>query len=364
MQINIVDPLFQTNIFIGIFLILFLVSNKLAKTSEGLSIEVTQELKGAAILMVVFCHAGYFLFKDTRFLYPLSINGGVGVNVFLFLSGFGLTVSALSKKLSVLEFYKKRLITIFIPLWIVLTILMLLDYLVLHKTYSLTYIFTSFVGFYPDADIFKTVNSPLWYFSWIVFYYICLPWIFSKKFPLISPLAIFILSVLFLKLTLPIKADVHKLYELHTWGFPLGMLAAIFSKQIITLNKRLPSIFRGILLLGGLLVFCYYSLNSGVGTTIFKEQFFSIITTLALVVFAIVKPFRSGLLKIIGKYSYEIYLIHWPLMYRYDLIYKYLPAGVGTLIYLIVLVGLGFLLQEICKKIEGLRFFHKPSIRN
>src|SRR3989338_9912847 len=115
MQINVPDPISQTIIFslllaAGILLLL-------KKSTAGtMTTTQTNQLKGLAILMVIFSHVGYFLSTDTRFLYPLSVAGGVGVNLFLFLSGFGLTASSLKNKLPVWSFYKKRLSKIFWPM--------------------------------------------------------------------------------------------------------------------------------------------------------------------------------------------------------------------------------------------------------
>jgi len=50
--------------------------------------------------MVVFGHIGYFLAKTQVFCFRFNLRR-VGVNLFLILSGFGLTLSALKKDLSV-----------------------------------------------------------------------------------------------------------------------------------------------------------------------------------------------------------------------------------------------------------------------
>ena len=86
MQINVPDPIYQTIVFTVALTEAILLSLK-KSSGEIMSISQTNQLKGVAILMVIFSHAGYFLSTDTRFLYPLSVAGGVGVNLFLFLSG-------------------------------------------------------------------------------------------------------------------------------------------------------------------------------------------------------------------------------------------------------------------------------------
>ncbi len=112
MMVSINNPIQATWIFISIFLLALLISIKSQKANNAdnnkgfFPITLTQELKGLAILAVVFSHIGYFLVYQHEFLFPLTILAGVGVNIFLFLSGLGLTISALKKDLSVWNFYK------------------------------------------------------------------------------------------------------------------------------------------------------------------------------------------------------------------------------------------------------------------
>lgn len=147
---NVVD---STNIFIAIFLVAFLALIRKQKNKEFFSVAVSQELKGFAILAIVFSHIGYFLSTDTRFLFPLSILAGVGVNLFLFLSGYGLTISSFGKNLSIGQFYERRLLKLFIPLWLVLAALFLLDYFALGKFYSWSYTINAMFGLFLHADL-------------------------------------------------------------------------------------------------------------------------------------------------------------------------------------------------------------------
>ncbi len=66
------------------------------------------ELKGLGILTVVFAHFAYMKVTNAEFLFPLSIIAGVGVDLFLFMSGFGLTVGMLKRPMKAVDFYKKK----------------------------------------------------------------------------------------------------------------------------------------------------------------------------------------------------------------------------------------------------------------
>src|SRR3990167_8339061 len=102
-MIPVADPTLQNiAFFIALAACVFLFRGK--NTGGVLGRESTLALKGFAILAVIFSHIGYFLVADHRFLFPLSTFGGVGVDLFLLLSGFGLTMSALSKDMSIRDF--------------------------------------------------------------------------------------------------------------------------------------------------------------------------------------------------------------------------------------------------------------------
>lgn len=181
MRINIADPVFQTVLFTIFFVLSVMATLKKDTKPYEMDHAHTDELKGVAILMVVFSHIGYFLFTDTRFLFPLSIAAGGGVNIFLFLSGFGLTSSELKTKKTWKEFYGKRLKTIFIPMWVALIVILALDYFLLGKTYDSLIIIKSFLGYFPVADIYTSINSALWYFTFILFYYLLFPIVFRRS---------------------------------------------------------------------------------------------------------------------------------------------------------------------------------------
>ena len=120
MPITLTDNISQTNlIVIAILVAVILFTFKKSQHNDLFPISVTQELKGLGILTVVFAHFAYMLVTNPNFLHPLSIIAGVGVDLFLFMSGYGLTVGMMKKPLPTFEFYKRRAIKIFIPFWVV-----------------------------------------------------------------------------------------------------------------------------------------------------------------------------------------------------------------------------------------------------
>lgn len=352
MQINIQNPQPQTLIFIVIFLPVILLTLR-KKTGGFFDVSLTGELKGFAMLAIIFSHIGYFLISGQNFLYPLSILAGVGVNIFLFVSGFGLTFSALKKEQSIIGFYKKRLEKLLIPFWITLIIFFIADLFILNRYYSLNYIVQSFFGFFPRADLFIDIDSPLWYFTAILFYYLIFPLVFIKRFPIISAILIYILSLELLNINLPINKDVINIYKLHIVAFPLGIVLSYFFYKFPVIEKLNTSKFKWFLLPFLLGIFLYYSIHSGVGEKPLIEQSISIVTLICLLLIFIIKNFKIIFLEIFGLYSYEIYLIHWPILSRYDFFYKYLPGSIATVLYISLFLGVAFVLTKLINQVEN-----------
>lgn len=375
MMLSINNAVGATNIFNAIFIIALLLSLRRKPAGEiALSVSITQSLKGLAILMVFFSHIGYFLVTDHRFLYPLTTMAGVGVNLFLFLSGYGLLVSTIKKEYSVWQFYWHRLLKVFIPFWIAVTAFFVMDALVLKLTYSWSYIGRSILGFFPRADLFHDLNSPLWYITLILFYYLIFPIVFWKKRPWVSAVIIYAISYLIIQRQPQLLNEVLHLYKVHLIAFPLGMLlgslfyqgqlgskigqvAWIKSALGIIKNYRWADIMKKVghyaLLISLLAVIGYTAVNSGIGQSPEIEERTSIITMLAITALFVAMRVEFKLLYLFGIYSYEIYLLHWPIMYRYDIFFKFMPAWLAVIAYLFLFCGLGWIFSQISRRIAA-----------
>jgi peptidoglycan/LPS O-acetylase OafA/YrhL len=85
-----------------------------------------------------------------------------------------------------------------------------------------------------------------------------------------------------------------------------------------------------------------------------KAQMVSIITMLAIIFLFLLKKTEFKLLQIFGLYSYEIYLLHWPILYRYDIFYKYLPAWLATVFYLIFFLAIAWIFKKLSEAVLNL----------
>lgn len=369
MIVSISNPLIQTYIFSVILIVALVLSLRKKQNSDFFGIAVSQELKGFAILTIVLAHVAYALVSDSSFLYPLSTMAGVGVDLFLILSGYGVMTSALKKPLSVGAFYKKRLLNLYLPFWICLSAFFVLDYFWLNLNYGLVYVVKAFFGLFTQADLYLNVNAPFWYFSWIVMYYLLFPLLFIKKAPWLSAILMYALTFSLIKFQPHFLDQIIHLYRVHVIAFPLGMLMAWFFsasplwskiKQLgLKLGHKNIWHYSSLLLL--LVAIWYLIKNSGVGGAPIVEEIIGIITSLLIVSLFIIKRVEIKTLYWVGFFSYEIYMFHWPLMYRYDFLFKYLPAWAALTLYLFIFIGLGYLLQRLISNISKL-FAKKTAV--
>lgn len=368
MLITVTDTLQSTWIVIAALLAAILLTFRKTTHSDLFPVPVTQELKGLGILAIVFAHISYMLVTDNTYLYPLSIAAGVGVDLFLFMSGFGLTVGMLKKQMPILEFYQRRLVKVFIPFWVVLTTLFICDHFFLDINYSQIYILQSFLGWFPRASAFEDINSPFWYISWMLLFYALFPLLFMRERPWLTAILLAVIANT-IALTDPLQLQVNWLHRLHTNAFSLGILLAWWLHASPSTVKTLEW-FRnksgGIgryALIATLILFAGYmachntagnwpQLANRLASTGFDPGFFigqttSIVTMLALIAFFSMKKIDNKFLYTYGVYSYETYLLHWPLMSRYDIFFQYFPAWAATILWVVAFMGIGWLLQKI-----------------
>ena len=366
------DTVLSTNIVIGVFLAVILFTFKKSQHLDLFPISVTQELKGFGILTVVFAHFAYMKVTNTDFLFPLSIIAGVGVDLFLFMSGYGLTVGMLKKPMSVMDFYKRRVIKIFIPFWVALIIIFAADALFLGVTYPFTYMLRSLFGWFPTAVGFGDVNSPFWYITWMMMFYILFPLVFSYRMPWLSALILAVIATI-IGSTNPLEMGDNWLHRLHTVAFSMGIIAAWLlmetkdkeNKLVKTLKefRTNSNAIRLVLIAISFVVVAYMSLHttanhwptltSFFGQGFYVEQFTSIVIMIGLIVIFSLKKLDNKFLAMYGVYSFEVYLIHWPLMARYDVFFDFLPSWAAVIAWMVAFILVSMLLQKIVTPISA-----------
>lgn len=282
-------------------------------------------LMGIAILWIVLLHFYcWFQGKLPWWIYFFS-DGGTGVDIFLFLSAYGLEASYRKNGWSI--FYRNRAKRI-LPVYLVF----------------LVFVFGLFMNEVPIDDILKQCAAQLtgislfqepkffsthfefdWFTPALIIYYLLYPAIsFILNFlakrnigaEILLLFFLFIISLLALRsIQLPIKLFLYRLPV-----FTLGAITYIHMKDKQT-NRLL--ILYTITIIGGLLSNQHWFLTS------------SIVPSL-LLVYSMVegrRPFKKTI-SLIGRHSYEVYLAHiFPvtnffMIYVFDNIYLYIAVTI------------------------------------
>ena len=249
-----------------------------------LDIEQTQYLKGIAILFIILCHT-IGQTKETVIATPL---GGIGVAMFLFMSGFGLQESY--KKNHLLGFWRKKILRIFVPYTIFITIksIVLADFDL--KEYLL--------------DIFF-IHTSYWYIGYLIKCYIAfyISSLFSEKYKI----SILVLaSILSLFLLPGIEAE-------QSFSFIIGVIASIRIKDIRShSNKDLYILGCCVIIIGiSALAIKQIPMVRQNDLTIFICQLFiNLPTAIGIMIMAVKLLSRNIVIKQCGVFSLELYLIH------------------------------------------------------
>ena len=319
-------------------------------------VEAIDELRGAAIVLVILYHIGGVL------VWQNFLHGDVGVDLFVILSGVGLTLG--SRPEGVGSFLKRRLIRIFPAYWIVLSVFLWADIHFLQLHYSPLDIGAHYLGvqaWFGDV-IGLGINDSFWFVTLIVSVYL----IYAVLRPVLNrpDLVVFwggsISATVAYAYFLTGQAGCFGHVGLRLPGFFGGLLIGILLRDG-RLEIPLSAYFAV-----GLVVAIYVPYTHGI-------VFYSELTAFALAIGylflwqakapAAAVSSVGRYLRFFGKYSLEIFLIHQPLIgaYNYYLHARWLneanPSNwslfVGVLIGLTITLFVSVELQAVLARFTG-----------
>ena len=249
-------------------------------------------LKGVAISCVTVCHfMGKFGSGITWFT-PL---GGIGVSIFLLLSGYGLTISW--KSGGGIGYWRKRFLAVFIPYTIF--------EIVTH------WFFTDFdlLDFVLDITCIKPLYGNGWYLQYLLGWYIVF-WIVMKV-PLLQKHKLVILLVV----SVVVFFTSYELAAEQALSFLTGVAIAEH-KEHEWLKKHLNRTTAGSVLLVGILALAFKQLDFVRNSPALCIKIVQLLIKLPIGLFLVYATYSIGQkiplngLALLGTVSYELYLIH------------------------------------------------------
>jgi peptidoglycan/LPS O-acetylase OafA/YrhL len=266
------------------------------------------ELKGIAILLVVLYHAGGVL------AWRNLVHGDLGVDIFVILSGMGLTLSARVE--STASFLRRRFWRIYPAYWLVLGAYLFANAHFLELHYSIGNIAAHILGiqaWFGDGYGFA-INDSFWFVTLIVSLYVLYcalkPVIASSDRLLLAAAAVCVAASLALFYTG--QAGIFGHVALRLPGFFIGLLVG---RLLRTGSLNLPVTAA---MAAAVLIFTYIPYTQGV---VYTNVSMGLCIMGAYVWLARpLLPERARTeLRFLGDRSLEIFLIHQPLIRHYNL---------------------------------------------
>ncbi len=330
--------------------------SKTATTDDSLfSLDSTMILKGLAIILLLLGHTSQQCIVGHEAI-PFRITGNAAVIIFLFVSGVGLAKRYHLQATK--QFLFNRVKKLALPVWLSLALFILLNFLLLGYKESLSQLFLNFCGIFWT----KFPNSPCWFITYIIFLYTVyfITAILSvSRLTQIGVLFLlpFAVSCLIIKTG---SIDHLALWPQYSLVFPAGVVCGLYAgelnKYIHRIYSRSPSFFIAIMFV---LLATYWT---GVGVhrishLILSEYYIQLVAAvinplpfLLFLIFCIglleIKAWRSDLLRFSGRYSFEMYLLHFPFMVYYDFFLFRRPLVFYFFVYVLFLILLSVLLQR------------------
>ena len=256
--------------------------------NEFANVKCTTTLRGVAILIIMIGHVGVSGF-DCRYFNPF---GGIGVAMFLFLSGYGLSESYNKNGLD--KFWKKKILRIASP------------YLIWIPIYHIT------IHLSPLGSLqYQELIPRYWFIEYLIFLYVAFYFIFLyiKNYSLIVIVLIGGISFFCLP----------NLQAEQSFSFVCGIALSHYKPQLYKLDKcKLQQVASLCFIIGIMALLIkqlpqlrYYGLDSMPIKT--ANLFLKLPIGLSLILLLIyLLPQGNKTLIKVGNISYELYLVHVP----------------------------------------------------
>jgi membrane-bound acyltransferase YfiQ involved in biofilm formation len=315
------------HIILFLFAVAAILSLKKDQAAAGVPIGriQTDQLKGVAIFLVIVGHLWVHVADHMAHI----VLSGDGVAVFLMLSGYGLTMSwDTRQKVTLRSFFTKRLIRVMIPYWIATAMIFILDWVLLNRRLGNVEIAMTVVGLNITRSL-THLDYVRWFVTFILLWYVL--FYFARRY--LAPARAVCLLLMAGVPLLPLNYYVLHLEWYQFFAFPIGCAAAVYHPQIIAMyqkNRRLMLIL-ALTTVAVILTYKASLQDENIHALIFTSvpnivlAYFHDTVSIMLGIAALVLSLRFGetgyysrLLAIMGRYSYELFLLHGVLLIKYN----------------------------------------------
>ncbi len=342
-----------TNIFILFLLVSFslLFIRRDEAASAFLDRVQTNQLKGIAIFLVIPGHLWIHVSEDI----PPIIFSGDAVALFLLLSGYGLTVSVRKEFPTAQYFFMQRLKRVMMPYWIVTVFLILLDYIILNRTYFFGDIMLTLLGININLAT-KYIDYVRWYITLQLLWY-CLFYLTNFKTKgAVSLKSLFICAVLIFFIDYYITH--FGWYQI--FAFPVGCaIGAYYDKIRSSMFKHLNryTLFALIIIIYSIAYKLYIKdflelMIPYIALSLMNECS-SILLCGALIIPIAALGLKSRYLSVLsfcGIISYELFLLHGAFLIKYNPVItrtSYIPISISFIVFLTAITIVSYYAHRI-----------------
>ncbi len=338
-------------LIIGCLLVIAIWFSSKKEASGIFEFRTSLMLRGFAIILLFIGHAAQIISNSPMFLRD---GGNDAVLIFLYLSGTGTAQKYGFSRVNTI-FWRNRVLKLAVPLWLSLCLFIILDYLLLGSVHKTDEIVLSFLGVIFVQG--NTINASAWFISFIVFCYFIfylLSWFSIKEWQK---------SVLFFCIMIGISYIIrHTRLQpyLQIWiqfaiAFPFGVAVYLIYRNIrrVSLSLKNGTAIITALLLLGLLLKIWRGADSALFWLI--RSIIVLFCVFILSLFIEKYNIMNRVLTFLGKYSYEIFLLHFPFMVKYDFFLFRPPLYLFFFVYSGFIIGLAVVLHYMSTYVR--RFF-------
>jgi len=367
-----IDNPTATNVAILTLILLISLLWRRRQSTTFLDQDQTDQLRGGSILLVIITH----LWQHISTVEAIPRTSGYGVSMFLLISGFALTSTLEKPVFTWARFLSRRLKRMMVPYWILTGIWLFADYILLQRTYTLHDITLTFAAI--NIHTISNIDYVRWYITWIIMWYFAFALInrlFSNYGALLCLFGLgIVLFVLRVMEAIPLVS-----HPVHMLTFPLGILLATFRQNV---SGWFSERANRIMIVFGMAAIVL--LSSGLLMLIAEDPISSEASLMALsgsaqlawcVVFAMAVAamgrcgYISTFLKSWGKISYGAFLIHGPLLIKYNPIMGLFSGSALVLSFAVFLAMIWVLahllhsfLDHMWKRLDGLSGSSKRTL--